>query len=507
MRRERLALHKWQIATTALVLIVALASISCGGMANVSANSTGLTLNKATVDFGNVAVGSTSSTVLTLTNSSPVGGLDVSFSQVSAVGSGFTATSANLPITLAPGQSSPVTVAFSPKTAGAVKGTLSITVVGAVDPATVPLTGTGLGSAQLGVSPSTLTFGSLTVGTSKILTGTLTAGSSAITVSSGTLSGAGYSLSGISFPSTIAAGKSISYSVSFAPQSAANLPGSITFVSNAANSPATESFTGSGTQAASTPSSPGTPATTPVGSLTVSPSTLAFGSVAVGSSKSLTGSLTAGTSAIAVASAAWSGQGYSVAGITFPLTVAAGTSVSYTVTFTPQAAGGTPGGISFASNATNGSGAQTFSGTGTQATTPAVQHIVDLSWVSSGSSAVGYYVYRGTQSGGPYAKLNFAPAACDQLQRQHREVRHDVLLRCNVRSTATRSRARTRARPRRSCPLRRQLRGERFQAKVSASRNILPRVSFAETIGVLSSGHSIPTSGSFQASVRSNSGA
>jgi fibronectin type 3 domain-containing protein len=36
---------------------------------------------------------------------------------------------------------------------------------------------------------------------------------------------------------------------------------------------------------------------------------------------------------------------------------------------------------------------------------------VDLSWVGSTSSGVvGYYVYRGTVSGGPYSKLNSTPA-------------------------------------------------------------------------------------------------
>lgn len=32
-----------------------------------------------------------------------------------------------------------------------------------------------------------------------------------------------------------------------------------------------------------------------------------------------------------------------------------------------------------------------------------------LSWDASTSQVVGYYVYRGSQSGGPYSKLNSAP--------------------------------------------------------------------------------------------------
>ncbi len=98
-----------------------------------------------------------------------------------------------------------------------------------------------------------------------------------------------------------------------------------------------------------------------------------------------------------VSSAAWSGLGYSVSGITFPLTIAAGQSVSFTVTFTPQSGGGSPGSISFASNASNSPTAATFSGAGI--------HNVSLTWTASPSAVAGYNVYRGTVSGGPYTKI------------------------------------------------------------------------------------------------------
>jgi len=40
-----------------------------------------------------------------------------------------------------------------------------------------------------------------------------------------------------------------------------------------------------------------------------------------------------------------------------------------------------------------------------------VQHTVTLTWNASGSSVVGYNVYRGTISGGPYTKINTALVA------------------------------------------------------------------------------------------------
>lgn len=143
------------------------------------------------------------------------------------------------------------------------------------------------------------------------------------------------------------------------------------------------------------------------GTLAVSPTTLNFGNVGVGSDSSLTGTLTASTADVTVSSADWSGAGYSVSGITFPVTISAGQSTNYKVTFNPQAAGSSPGSITFLSDASNSSLKQTFSGDGTQG--QGGTHSVALSWNPSTSQVVGYNVYRGTQNGGPYSKLNSSP--------------------------------------------------------------------------------------------------
>jgi hypothetical protein len=135
------------------------------------------------------------------------------------------------------------------------------------------------------------------------------------------------------------------------------------------------------------------------GQLGVSPSAMDFGNVALGSSQKQTGSLTAGSSSITVSSASWNGAGYSLSGITFPATVAAGQSIPFTVTFAPQTTGASSGSISFISNASNSPGIETLSGSG-------LQHSASLSWNASTSTVVGYNVYRGTQTGGPYTRLN-----------------------------------------------------------------------------------------------------
>ena len=141
------------------------------------------------------------------------------------------------------------------------------------------------------------------------------------------------------------------------------------------------------------------------GQLTVAPAALNFGSVALGGKATLTGTLTAGSSDVNVSSAAWNGQGYNVSGITFPVTVAAGKSVTYSVTFAPQVTGDSAGSVSFVNDGSTSPLLQSLDGNGGQLST----HTVGLSWNASASSVIGYNVYRGTQSGGPYQLLTSSP--------------------------------------------------------------------------------------------------
>ena len=139
------------------------------------------------------------------------------------------------------------------------------------------------------------------------------------------------------------------------------------------------------------------------GQLAVSPVELHFGKVAVGTHKSQTGTLTAGDASIRVTSADWSGEGYSISGIVFPLTIRAGQSVPFKVIFAPNRAGSSAGKISFQSDADNAPRAA-FLGNGTKNG----GHSVTLSWQPAANPVVGYNVYRGSASKGPYARINSA---------------------------------------------------------------------------------------------------
>jgi len=252
----------------------------------------------------------------------------------------------------------------------------------------IPLTGTGVTQGTLTANPASLAFGSVQVGSSTSLSETLTnTGGSTVTISQANVSGAGFSISGLnSFPINLTANQSVTFTATFTPTSAGAASGSLSVVSNASNSPLNIALSGTGTAA---------------GQLAVSPTSLSFGNVVVGSSSSLNGTLTASGASVTVQPASPTNSEFVLSGISLPTTLAAGQSAAFSVTFTPGASGATSASLSFSSNASNSPAVQTMTGTGTAAT----QHTVDLTWNVS-TNAVGYNIYRGTVSGGPYTMIN-----------------------------------------------------------------------------------------------------
>jgi fibronectin type 3 domain-containing protein len=109
-----------------------------------------------------------------------------------------------------------------------------------------------------------------------------------------------------------------------------------------------------------------------------------------------------GNASVTISQLAEAGAGFTVSGLSTPVTLAAGASTSFNVTFDPATTGSLSGSVTVTSNATNSPHVVSLSGTGTAVTA----YSVGLSWTASSSSYSGFNVYRGSQSGGPYTKVN-----------------------------------------------------------------------------------------------------
>ncbi len=153
------------------------------------------------------------------------------------------------------------------------------------------------------------------------------------------------------------------------------------------------------------------PTETASGQLATDRTSLNFGTVTVGHGSSQTVTVTASVASVTISEANVTGDGFSMTGLALPMTLTAGHAASFTVNFTPSAAGSVTGSISLISNAANVPTTIAVSGTGADMPPPP-SHSVALSWdPSTSTDVVGYYANRGQQSGGPYVRLTPLPIA------------------------------------------------------------------------------------------------
>jgi hypothetical protein len=373
-----------------------------GSPLNITLAGTGLaagnlTANPTSLIFSNVQVGTGQNQTETLTNT---GSESLTITQASSSAAAFTVTGLNLPLTLAPSKAITFGVLFTPTGAGASNGILSITQSGSSTTLDVSLSGTAIAPATLSATPGSLNFTGGQAGTTQTQTVTIqNIGGVNATISQDSVAGTGFGISGLSTPSSLAPGQTTSLTVSFAPQSSGSFSGSAVISSNASNPNLTILLSGSSTGAAQ-------------GQLSVSPGTISFGNVTVGASGSQTGTLSATGASVVVSSVSFGSSEFALGGLTFPATIAAGQSVNFTVTFTPQSSGVASVSLSFFSNASNSPSSATVTGTGVAAPV----YSVLLTWNASTSGDIaGYNVYRCTAtagtpsctgSNGSYTKIN-----------------------------------------------------------------------------------------------------
>jgi hypothetical protein len=308
--------------------------------------------NPTTLSFGSRPVGADPTQAEFVTNT---GTSSITISQIAISGAGFVIDGVTTPITLPAGQTLQFIVGFNPGTIATDTGTVTVTSTALNPTLTIPVSGSGVAAvgALVPTLPS-LSFGTVPTSADPTLSETLTnAGTTSITVSQVAASGTGFSVSGINLPVTLSAGTSVAFSVNFDPQSAGVATGSVTVTSTAANPTLAIPLAGTGVAP---------------GALGANPTTLSFGSVLVGQNQALPEMVTnTGGTSVTISQVAASGTGFSVSGITPPVTLAAGASATFSVRFTPASSGSASGGVTVTSNGTNPSLAIALSGTGTTA--------------------------------------------------------------------------------------------------------------------------------------------
>jgi Abnormal spindle-like microcephaly-assoc'd, ASPM-SPD-2-Hydin len=323
-----------------------------------------LTVNPSSVTFLSQQVGvSSSPATLTISNTGGAPLANVGFQFTGPAGTSFAIGATTCGATLNNGSSCTVQLIFNPENAGAnvaalvvSSSTLGVTAV------QVPLSGTGQAANGLNVSPSQMIFTVATLGQPS-------AAQTATISNAGTANASGFeiaisppfSLAQSACSGTLAAASSCSVGVIFTPVANGTVSGALTVTSTTSNA-AVIALTGVGGAA---------------GALQFQPAVLSFPSTGVGSSSSAqTVTLTnSGQVALAALTLAVSGS-FQIAGTTCTSVLAAGTTCSADINFSPATAGQQAGSLTVNSTALASPAQATLSGMG-----------FDFSATSTGSSS------------------------------------------------------------------------------------------------------------------------
>jgi hypothetical protein len=295
-------------------------------------------LSPTTLSFGNQVDSTTSAaqTVMLLNTGNAT--LDVTNVTIAGTNSSdFTQTN-DCGATVAAGASCTLSVTFTPTAAGSRSGTLTITDNASPATQTVSLTGTGVATPVVSLSPASLTFPAQAVGTSSSAQSVTlkNTGSAGLTITSIKASG-DFSQTN-TCGSSVAAGASCTLSVTFKPTATGTRTGAVTISDNASPATQTVNLTGTGTGVAKQV-------------VSLSPASLTFAAQLVGTSsnaQSVTLSNT-GNAALSLTSITASGD-FSQTN-TCGSSVAAGASCTLSVTFKPTATGTRTGVVTITDNA------------------------------------------------------------------------------------------------------------------------------------------------------------
>jgi hypothetical protein len=341
-----------------------------------------LVASTSNLAFGNVAVGQTASATITFQNQGPD---FVRISQLNVSGQYFSSSvgQSSLPLTIAANSSYSLSVQFNPGAAGALAGQLTVTSDASNGTSTaVSFSGTGVPApSALNCSSGAIT-GAETVNCTVTLNAAAASGGLTVDLTSNSAA--------VTVPSTVAVAEG---------QASANFTATIATVSVAQSVALTANVAGMSQSYALQLG-----AVAPI--LNVNTSSLAFGPVNVNSGAAQSVVVTStGTAPVTVSGATVTGDGFSVAADSLPLTLNPNQTATLTVQFNPTAAGTASGSLTIVSNSsTNPATVVNLSGTGV-----APSYAVDLTWdapTSSPDPVAGYYVYRAPTGGSSYQLLS-----------------------------------------------------------------------------------------------------
>lgn len=363
-----LPLRNTGLGALALVLVSAALS-GCGAYATSTPKSA-LVASSGAISFGDVLVGHAAVQNVTVSN---LGDTSVNISRAAISGRGFQLMGGIPSGAVAAGESMSLLLQFAPASFGVTTGDITLTSDGSDAALKISLRGTGA-RPGLNVSPGSLVFPDVPVGQSRTENVTLTnSGSGTVAINPATISGAGFTLSGLSAPANLAPGETILAAVKFAPTAPGPVTGAVSIASRTDNAPAAISLSGVGQQAF----------------VSASTSNVSFGKVVVGDTNSQPITLrNSGNATLTFSQLAASGTGVSLTGLSTSTTIAPNSSVTFNAVFAPSSSSAVSGSITLV---TNGVPSPlvigvTGTGSGVQASLGLSPSSLNFSTVAEGSS-------------------------------------------------------------------------------------------------------------------------
>jgi hypothetical protein len=187
---------------------------------------------------GSMTGAGTDACTVALTAAAPSGGFTVNLT------SNNSAVTLPASVTVAAGSSSASFTATVTAITSAQTATLTASAGGVTETYSITL---GAAAPALTLNAISVSFGDVNLNSPAIQSVILTSsGTAALTASAGSVTGAGFSISGISFPVTLNPGQTANLNIEFDPTTAGAATGAVTLISNASSSTATIALSGTG---------------------------------------------------------------------------------------------------------------------------------------------------------------------------------------------------------------------------------------------------------------------